>query len=361
MGLRKNAAGEWDAIDNLPTAGLAAAMRATRLKSERRTMRRESRSVKRSEVRVQREEKTDLMDVDVDAVVVEEVAEDEDNVIDLTDSTAGFEEIRVYLDIDMEVDGGYLYVDEDGAKVETIMTSVEPMKMECKVEVRTDFKDDMSGDHLSQSKGNRVSLESMVEEIEDEALVSKRSEVNQEQGPRPSEEDNGTSPHPTGPRWQAMRSHDEMIQYLNAGWNSESVSGTLMEREDEEELAEKKIDPWRDYQMRLVRLEQENKRRLREQQVATQGYGIKELKDLGQDPSAFFSRMSSVPSVMGYNTTQAKLAEQRSKQALLTENTTESAIESSANDRQAINNASIHGPVEPVKKSLRRSITPAVS
>ena len=73
--------------------------------------------------------------------------------------------INLYLDVDMEVDGGRVYVDRNDAKAEIVMTSVEATKMKYKAEVKMDFED-MSGDHVLSSTGSRESLSSFVEDIE---------------------------------------------------------------------------------------------------------------------------------------------------------------------------------------------------
>lgn len=44
---------------------------------------------------------------------------------DLTDSTAVYEELKLYLDVEKDVENGFVYVDENGVKVETILTTVE--------------------------------------------------------------------------------------------------------------------------------------------------------------------------------------------------------------------------------------------
>ena len=46
----------------------------------------------------------------------------------LTDSAAEWDEIRIYLDVQREVEGRHVLVDRSGAKIETIMRSVEVKK-----------------------------------------------------------------------------------------------------------------------------------------------------------------------------------------------------------------------------------------
>ena len=217
MGLRKNAAGEWDAIDNLPTAGLAAAMRAMRIKSGRRSVRRDSSKLRRIEVSIKTEPTADsTMEVDMGSGALEDETEAaEDHVIDLTDSTAVFEEIRVYLDIDMEVEGGHTYVDEDGVEVETVMTSVEATKTEFKVEVK--------GDHVRQLAGNRGSVASIVEETEydDQAIGESGAEDLQER--REMNRSDETNQYPAGKRPKRKWTDAELLHVgalLDAGRNA---------------------------------------------------------------------------------------------------------------------------------------------
>lgn len=63
----------------------------------------------------------DVMDVVEDALDVE----DDDNVVDITDSTAVFQEIKVYLDAEKDLETSLVYVNDDREEVKAIMTSVE--------------------------------------------------------------------------------------------------------------------------------------------------------------------------------------------------------------------------------------------
>ena len=93
MGLDSNAAGEWEVRRSRVLAGQADTMRALRIKSERKSERRsmvrmEARRQATSEARETREPSTegyyDIMDVVEDALYVD------DEVVDMTDSTAVF-------------------------------------------------------------------------------------------------------------------------------------------------------------------------------------------------------------------------------------------------------------------------------
>lgn len=88
MGLRKNAEGEWAVVDNLPTAGIANAMREiTRIKKEQ-----------------------------MEEVMWKDGREDTVESVDMADSTAVFEEIRVYMEEAASREGSHINVDEPAEK-----------------------------------------------------------------------------------------------------------------------------------------------------------------------------------------------------------------------------------------------------
>lgn len=103
MGLDKNADGEWEVVRNRVPPGLVNAMRAMRVKSERRSQSTTFAISRRaSEVRVKTEptgDEGDIYRADSSDVEMEDAPIDPNQVVDLTDCAAEWEEIRIYLDV----------------------------------------------------------------------------------------------------------------------------------------------------------------------------------------------------------------------------------------------------------------------
>ena len=362
MGLDRNADGEWEVVRNRVPQGLVDAMRAIVIRSERSATRSQSRSQsmmsqRSTPIRIKREPTELGLDVDMEAVDLEDGMEDVDNqVIDLTDSTAVFEEIRVYLDIDMEVEGGHVYIDEDGVEIQTVMTSVEATKMEYKAEVKMDFEDEMPYDHVRQMNGTQKSLASIVEEIEDGNQAIGKSADEGEQQPEGTDRSDETSRDPADRRrerkWanaELYATNAELHALLDATQDAAVVDDdlntmlhsripTAISYEGDEPVSRKR-KALRGNKLLVLSLAQQKRQRLLDRQ--------------SEDGPKASQRQDTIPD----HSMQLMLVEQTHKESLLLGRTTRGT----ADDRGAKSNADAKEIIEPITKPVRRSIPTAVS